>query len=65
VFDEQIKGEMELDTNLTPELLEEGSVRELVRHIQDLRKKAGGALISISTQNMTFLWSFISNWAGR
>ena len=29
-----------LDTNITPELAEEGGVRELVRTIQDLRKKA-------------------------
>lgn len=30
-----------LDTNLTPELVEEGFVRELVSKIQDMRKKAG------------------------
>ena len=30
-----------LDTNLTPELLEEGFVRELVSKIQTMRKEAG------------------------
>ena len=32
---------MVLDTNLTPELLEEGFVRELVSKIQTMRKEAG------------------------
>jgi len=37
------KGELkvELDTKITPELKEEGEVRELVRKVQELRKKAG------------------------
>lgn len=30
-----------LDTNLTPELIEEGLVRELVSKIQTMRKEAG------------------------
>lgn len=30
---------MTLDTNLTPELIEEGMVRDLIRHIQEARKK--------------------------
>ena len=30
-----------LDTNLTPELLEEGFVRELISKIQTMRKEAG------------------------
>ena len=30
-----------LDTNLTPELLEEGLVRELISKIQTMRKEAG------------------------
>ncbi|MFQ5540972.1 MAG: class I tRNA ligase family protein [Candidatus Paceibacteria bacterium] len=33
--------ELVLDTDITPALAEEGEVRELVRFIQDLRKKAG------------------------
>ena len=32
---------VELDTKITPELREEGQVREIIRHIQYLRKKAG------------------------
>jgi isoleucyl-tRNA synthetase len=31
---------LELDTNITPELKEEGIVREIVRNIQDMRKKS-------------------------
>ena len=30
-----------MDTNITPELKNEGMTRELIRAIQDLRKKAG------------------------
>jgi isoleucyl-tRNA synthetase len=33
--------DIELDTVITPELKEEGIVRELIRIIQDLRKKKG------------------------
>ncbi len=39
--DYKIKDEVELDTNITPELKEEGQLRELIRHIQDKRKEAG------------------------
>jgi len=41
VFDKNIKNEIQLDTNLTPELKEEGMIREIIRCIQRLRKKAG------------------------
>ena len=30
-----------LDTNLTPELIEEGFVREIISKIQTMRKEAG------------------------
>ncbi len=41
VFDSKIKQEIKLDTGITPKLKEEGQVREIIRHIQALRKKAG------------------------
>ena len=41
IFDEKILGEVELDTEITLELKEEGSLRDLIRGLQDLRKKAG------------------------
>ena len=45
VFDKKLNppagGEIELDTNITSELKEEGLVRDLVRAIQELRQKAG------------------------
>lgn len=41
VVDPKISGEVELDTELTGELREEGIARELVRNIQELRREAG------------------------
>lgn len=41
LFDTTLEEEAVLDMNITPELKEEGEVRELMRAIQDLRKKAG------------------------
>lgn len=41
IFDPELKGQIELNTKITEELKEEGQVREIIRHIQDLRKKAG------------------------
>jgi isoleucyl-tRNA synthetase len=38
VFDSTLVQGVELDLNITPELKEEGSVRELIRAIQELRK---------------------------
>jgi len=41
VFDKKIKNEIELDTQITPQLKEEGIIREIIRHIQEMRKKIG------------------------
>ena len=41
VFEGALTTEVELDTTITPELKEEGDVRELIRSIQDLRKEKG------------------------
>ena len=41
IFDENISEEVEMDTVITPELKEEGELRDLLRGLQDLRKKAG------------------------
>ena len=40
VADAKLKEDVALDTTVTPELREEGVVRELVRMVQDLRQKA-------------------------
>ncbi|MDP3726145.1 MAG: class I tRNA ligase family protein [bacterium] len=40
VFGANIVDDVELDTRITPELKKEGMVREFIRYVQDLRKKA-------------------------
>ena len=53
IFDESIEMETILNTEITPELKEEGNYRELVRAIQDMRKKAGltpSDIISLSVE---------------
>ena len=40
VFGADIVDEVELDVRVTPELKKEGMVREFIRSVQDLRKKA-------------------------
>lgn len=41
VFDKNINEELTLDTTITPDLKEKGTVRELIRAIQELRKEEG------------------------
>jgi len=41
IFNQKIRGRVALDTKITPELKEEGMVREIIRQIQEMRKMAG------------------------
>ena len=41
VFDDSLTEEVALDTTMTPELREEGRLRELMRALQEMRKDAG------------------------
>ncbi len=41
IFDSKIKKEIELDAKITPELKEEGIMREVVRYIRAMRKQLG------------------------
>ncbi len=41
IFEPKAKEDIELDTKITPALKEEGTIRELVRIVQELRQKAG------------------------
>jgi isoleucyl-tRNA synthetase len=41
MFDENLSTDVELDLNITPELKEEGELRDLIRAIQDRRKEEG------------------------
>ena len=40
-YKEGLKDKVKLDTKITPELKEEGSLREIIRNIQEMRKKIG------------------------
>ncbi|KKR74853.1 MAG: Isoleucine-tRNA ligase [Candidatus Nomurabacteria bacterium GW2011_GWA1_40_8] len=40
-FDNSVQNEVELDVNITEELKQEGNYRELLRALQDMRKKMG------------------------
>ncbi len=41
IFNVSVSDEIKIDTNITPELKQEGNYRELVRALQDMRKKIG------------------------
>jgi len=41
VFDDKLEKEVEIDTQITPELKEEGLIRDCIRQIQVIRRKAG------------------------
>jgi len=41
IYDENLATPVELDTTLTPELKQEGELRDLMRAVQDLRKEKG------------------------
>jgi len=41
IFDSKIEKEIKLDVNITNELKKEGALREIIRAIQDARKKSG------------------------
>jgi len=41
IFSGELENEVELDTEITEELKQEGMARELIRYIQNLRKEAG------------------------
>jgi len=41
ILNKKLETEIKLDTKITPELKEEGMVREIIRYLQDMRKKIG------------------------
>ncbi|MBN2198165.1 class I tRNA ligase family protein [Candidatus Wolfebacteria bacterium] len=51
VFDSKLREKVKLDIKITPELKIEGLIRELVRSVQDLRKKAG-----YHPKDIIYLW---------
>jgi len=51
IFDDKIEEGVELDTNITEELKEEGQVREIIRSVQEERKNAG-----LKPQDKIALW---------
>ncbi len=60
-----------LDTNLTPELIEEGFVREIISKIQTMRKEAGFEVMDKITsirkadeKYLVFLSSMVNNEIG-
>ncbi len=53
IFDLKIQKEVELDTQITPELREEGIIREVIRNIQEMRKKAG-----LKPKDKILVWCF-------
>lgn len=60
-----INGELALDTEMTPELIAEGQMRELLRQIQSLRKSSGlephdmiNLVIQTSTQGQQLMENF-------
>lgn len=64
IFDSKIKGELELDTRITPELRSEGVIRELTRLVQGLRHDAGyhpGNRINVAVEAPTELLDIIES----
>lgn len=57
IFDENLEGEVKLDTEITEELQKEGNVREFIRAVQELRKQknlapADAAELLVETDDM-------------
>ena len=65
IFDPKIKNEIELDLGITPELKEEGMFRDLIRQIQDMRKKAGLEPKDKIVLGLTGDKKFISKFSGK
>ena len=69
VFDPTLSEDVVLDTTITPELKEEGELREVVRAIQDMRKKAGlsphdDAVLIVDSVHEDMIaknWTYIKN----